>query len=101
MLDNSSNFSIDYPDFVEKGEPNCSQVDPDLFFPEPDQPNASYIASAAKKICTTCPYVAECLAWALANNEIGIWGGTTENDRRRMKRGNVPLKTPKRWSGKA
>jgi WhiB family redox-sensing transcriptional regulator len=96
MADNGSS-SIEYPDFFEKGEPNCRQMDPDMFFPEPDQPNSAYLAQAAKSVCSTCPYVIECLAWALTNDEIwGIWGGTTERERKRMKR-PIPLSTPKRW----
>ena len=61
----------------------CIQVDPELFFP--DQAASS---RAAKEVCRQCPVIAECLALALANNErFGVWGGMSEEDRRRMRRG--------------
>jgi WhiB family redox-sensing transcriptional regulator len=87
MPDNFASSS-DYPDFFEKGEPSCRQMDPDMFFPDPEKPNATYLAQAAKSVCSTCPYVVECLEWALSNDEIwGVWGGTTERERSRMQRG--------------
>lgn len=94
------NARFDYPDFFDKGEPPCSSSDPDLFFPEPNTPNAAMITKMAKKTCSECPYLAECLEWALKADEIGIWGGTTEAERRRMKRGIV-LKPRKQWTGKS
>lgn len=39
---------------------------------------------AAKAVCATCPVTAECLDYALRLGEPGIWGGTSENERRRM-----------------
>lgn len=41
----------------------------------------------AKRICASCPVRAECLAYALANNEeYGVWGGKDEDERRIIKR---------------
>ena len=41
----------------------------------------------AKKICVGCEVRAECLSYALANDErFGIWGGLSERERRRLKR---------------
>lgn len=38
----------------------------------------------AKALCATCTVRAECLAFALGNDERdGVWGGLTENERRR------------------
>ena len=82
-------------DFYSKGEPICRQIDPDMFFPEPDDPQRFQLTKMAKQACSVCPYIVECLAGALERNEpFGIWGGTTEQDRKRMKRGIV-LKEPK------
>lgn len=36
-------------------------------------------------ICNSCPVATECLAHAIANNERGIWGGTTYRERQAMK----------------
>lgn len=41
----------------------------------------------AKAICADCPVRAECLEYALTNGEThGTWGGTSERERRRMRR---------------
>lgn len=40
----------------------------------------------AKAICATCPVRSECFDYALRNNEHGIWGGTTEQEREQIRR---------------
>jgi len=63
----------------------CAQVDPDLFYPETGAPNRD-----AKRVCAGCEVRVECLAYALAHRERhGVWGGTTERERRRLRRGPV------------
>ena len=58
-----------------------AQTDPELFFPE-----KSGSTRAAKAVCTGCPVRAECLEHALAHDErYGVWGGTSERERRRLK----------------
>lgn len=61
----------------------CTTADLEVFFPTRGQSVAS-----AKAICAECPVQGECLKYALANTEVwGIWGGTSEADRRRLRRG--------------
>lgn len=51
-------------------------------------------AAPAKKVCAGCDVSEECLAFALAHPMIshyGIWGGTTERQRRHLRRGDVPV----------
>ena len=58
----------------------CLDIEPDLFFPDPSEP-----ATQARAACAACAVRAECLAWALrTRQDYGIWGGTTEDDRRRL-----------------
>lgn len=58
----------------------CAQTDPNSFFPEKGEP-----VKDAKKVCQGCEVVAECLAYALRNNErFGVWGGLTERQRRKL-----------------
>ena len=79
----------DYPDFFEKGEPICSQVDPEAFFPQEKAGNSLssyYDERGAKQLCSTCPYKVQCLLYALKNDEVGIWGGTTDGQRKSIKR---------------
>jgi len=63
----------------------CAQTDPEAFFPEKGGSTRE-----AKKICTGCEVKAQCLEYALANDErFGIWGGLSERERRRLKRGII------------
>jgi WhiB family transcriptional regulator, redox-sensing transcriptional regulator len=60
----------------------CRGTDTDIFFPA----NADEEAEALS-ICATCPVRAQCLEYAVRNKEIyGIWGGTTPDQRRRIRR---------------
>ncbi len=60
----------------------CAQTDPEAFFPEKGGSTRE-----AKKICQQCDVKAECLDYALANDErFGIWGGLSERERRRLRR---------------
>lgn len=43
-------------------------------------------ARPARLLCTACPVSNPCLLWAIHNDEKGIWGGTSERDRDKIKR---------------
>ncbi|WP_414974105.1 WhiB family transcriptional regulator [Gordonia sp. (in: high G+C Gram-positive bacteria)] len=63
----------------------CAQTDPEAFFPEKGGSTRE-----AKRICHGCEVKAECLEYALGNDErFGIWGGMSERERRRLKRGII------------
>jgi len=63
----------------------CAQTDPEAFFPEKGGSTRE-----AKKICLGCEVRHECLDYALAHDErFGIWGGLSERERRRLKRGVI------------
>lgn len=74
----------DYPLFSDKGAPPCSESDPEAFFPEVGNGMTWNSAEPAKRICRACPYVTECLAYALKNKVQGVWGGLTERERDRV-----------------
>jgi WhiB family redox-sensing transcriptional regulator len=60
----------------------CAETDPEAFFPEKGGSTRE-----AKKICTGCEVKAQCLEYALSNDErFGIWGGLSERERRRLRR---------------
>ncbi len=60
----------------------CRGIDPDVFYPVSDEE-----AGEAKAICDQCAVRESCLEHALANREReGVWGGTTERERRRIHR---------------
>jgi WhiB family transcriptional regulator, redox-sensing transcriptional regulator len=60
----------------------CRDVDPDLFFPLGTSGASLPQIEEAKQICRTCPVSAPCLRWALDSGDAGVWGGTTEDERR-------------------
>lgn len=67
----------------------CQGVDPELFFPISTRGPSVLQTAEAKAVCATCPFEVreKCLAWALeSDQEFGIWGGTTEKERRGIKR---------------
>lgn len=60
----------------------CNGVVDDRFFPERGQSTRP-----AKDICAGCKVRETCLEYALENGEkFGIWGGTSERERRRIRR---------------
>lgn len=66
----------------------CRGADPDLFFPIGYAgPALQMQQAAAKSICAGCPVISDCLDWALrAGEPDGIWGGTTPEERRYLRR---------------
>jgi WhiB family redox-sensing transcriptional regulator len=55
----------------------------------------------AQKYCTDCEVKNQCLRYALEHQELGVWGGTTEHQRRKMltEMGRVPRRElgGRRW----
>lgn len=59
----------------------CAQTDPEAFFPEKGGSTRE-----AKRVCDSCEVRAECLEYALENDErFGIWGGLSERERRKLR----------------
>lgn len=62
----------------------CAQADADMFFPE----GQGASAAEAKRLCALCPVQDECLSFALEHRlYYGVWGGLTDKQRRRLRRG--------------
>ena len=60
----------------------CQGLDPAVFFPEEGDDD---MADVAISVCGTCDVRIACLEHALACREKeGVWGGTTERERRRI-----------------
>jgi len=78
-------ISRKYPTFYDKGTPNCATVDPELFFPEKGGGQGKEF-KMARSVCHRCDLTEECLDWALKHHELGIWGGTSERERRVLRR---------------
>jgi WhiB family redox-sensing transcriptional regulator len=60
----------------------CRDMDPAIFFP-----SDGIGVQAAQRICVDCPVRSTCLEYALAERvDHGVWGGTSERERRRILR---------------
>jgi WhiB family redox-sensing transcriptional regulator len=77
----------DHVDDRWRAQAACRDVDPDLFFPLGSTGAALAHIAAAKAVCLACPVREDCLEFALATNQdSGIWGGTSEEERRQIRR---------------
>jgi len=60
----------------------CRDMDPAAFFP-----SDGIVVQSAQRICSECPVREPCLEYALGNRvDHGVWGGTSERERRRILR---------------
>ncbi|MEV1070163.1 WhiB family transcriptional regulator [Streptomyces sp. NPDC050263] len=68
----------------------CLRVDPDLFFPVGHTGPALDQIEEAKAVCGRCPVLEQCRDWAVEVGQVeGIWGGTTESERRALRRRRI------------
>ena len=67
-------------EWMDRGR--CREMDPAAFFP-----SDGIGVQVAQRICVDCPVKGPCLEYALANHvDHGVWGGTSERERRRILR---------------
>jgi WhiB family transcriptional regulator, redox-sensing transcriptional regulator len=59
----------------------CARSNPDLFF-------SDETVLEAKAVCDGCSVIEDCLQYALTTSQEGVWGGTTSDDRHRIRRRN-------------
>jgi WhiB family redox-sensing transcriptional regulator len=65
----------------------CTTEDPELFFPIGTAGPAAVQIERARSVCMQCPVRVECLEWAIATaQDAGVWGGTSEEERRALRR---------------
>lgn len=71
---------IAIPGWMRDGD--CLGMDTEIFFPD-----RGHDSRAARRICRPCPVKTKCLEFALSlpRNPYGIWGETTENDRKALR----------------
>jgi WhiB family redox-sensing transcriptional regulator len=59
-----------------------------LFFPEGHESVVKMAILEAKAICRRCPFMKLCAQYAIeADENYGVWGTTTPDERRAIKRG--------------
>ncbi len=81
----SHSYGWDIEDWRDRSA--CRDTDPDLFFPVGTTGPAIEQIEAAKRVCRACEVQSACLEFALATNqEAGVWGGTSEEERRKLRK---------------
>jgi WhiB family redox-sensing transcriptional regulator len=68
--------------------PACKGQDPELWFPTAALGTEARVLQSykARGICAGCPLRVECLEVALIEGRVGIWGGTDEDERLKLRR---------------
>jgi WhiB family transcriptional regulator, redox-sensing transcriptional regulator len=70
-----------------RDDASCRDTGPDLFFPVGTTGPAIEQIASAKAVCDTCASKADCIEFALATNQdSGVWGGTSEEERRKLRK---------------
>ncbi len=83
----ASSLALGSADYSWRALSTCRDTDPELFFPVGTTGQALLQIAKAKSVCCQCPVTTECLEFALeTNQDTGIWGGTSEEERRQIRR---------------
>jgi WhiB family transcriptional regulator, redox-sensing transcriptional regulator len=64
----------------------CRGEDPGLFFPVGETGPPLRQVERALAVCRRCPVLATCRRYAMDTGQQGIWGATTDDERRAMRR---------------
>ncbi|TDT17739.1 transcription factor WhiB [Ilumatobacter fluminis] len=87
MSNLASALALAAADDVWRDHALCRDTDPELFFPVGTTGQALVSQDHAKQVCQECTVQQECLDYALdTNQDSGIWGGLTEEERRSIRR---------------
>ncbi|SDI97962.1 WhiB family transcriptional regulator, redox-sensing transcriptional regulator [Frankineae bacterium MT45] len=80
-------ISPHHPSWEWQTNAACRGTDTSTFYhPENERgPSRVRREQAAKRVCSGCPVVANCLRWALETREpYGVWGGLSVDEREQM-----------------
>ena len=79
------NFDLEQEAWMEEG--SCVYANTELFFPVGSSMKAIKQSNEAKAICNECVVKIDCLEYAIrTNQDSGVWGGTTEEERKSLRR---------------
>jgi WhiB family transcriptional regulator, redox-sensing transcriptional regulator len=83
----ATSLALANADYSWRRDAACRDTDPDLFFPVGTTGQALVQIANARHVCSICPVAEHCLEYALTTNQdSGIWGGTSEEERRKLRR---------------
>lgn len=66
-------------EWMKRGRCYVLKLDPDIFFEDGTE-------ALAKSHCLRCPVRQTCLDWAMETKPAGVWGGMTDDERRKIAR---------------
>jgi len=75
---------------------NCKGTNTRTFFIYREDKNQRLRREAAYAVCRECDVKKECLDYAIINSEVGIWGGTSDKERRLLRRTWTPIARQRR-----
>lgn len=88
MTDKVPVYGVEPEAWMTDPNRSCVGLDPNLFF-RPLREQGPYDPDwdmAARAVCWTCPFRQECAEYAMVHHLEGVWGGTTDEQRRSIKR---------------
>lgn len=80
-------IDLDQLEWMLRGFCSTAQANPDIFYEDGNE-------ETAKAFCHQCPVINTCREWAIRNEEEGVWGGTSQADRRAVRRGGQRASCP-------
>jgi len=73
----------------------CKGLDTEVFYPEKDIFTLEE-ERLMGRMCIECPVMLMCLAWGIAHERSGVWGGTTPYRRQQVRRAmNIQATDPR------
>ena len=88
----ASSLALGAADHEWRDRALCRDTDPELFFPVGTTGTALTQIDRAKQVCGECTARDECLEFSLTTNQdSGIWGGLSEEERRVIRRQRAAL----------
>jgi WhiB family redox-sensing transcriptional regulator len=89
----AQSLALGAADYTWRNEALCRDTDPELFFPVGNTGDAIGQIELARTVCNDCQVRSQCLEFALATNQdCGVWGGTSEDERRRIRRERAAMR---------
>ena len=88
----ATSLTLGAADHTWRDQALCRDTDPELFFPIGTTGFALLQLEKARQVCGECLVRSECLEFALdTNQDSGIWGGLSEEERRVIRRQRARL----------
>lgn len=86
----ASSLALGAADHEWRDHALCRDTDPELFFPIGTTGTALTQIERARQVCSECAVRVDCLEFSLTTNQdSGIWGGLSEEERRAIRRARV------------